>query len=109
LSGLAAAWALVNRGAAVRVVDAGDEPGGLIHTRHTRDGLVETAANAFVRTERLAAMASAIGVELVDVNPVSRKRYIFRGGRARRWPLGAGETIGLVARAGTSMLTGAMK
>jgi oxygen-dependent protoporphyrinogen oxidase len=109
LSGLASAWALVSRGVAVRIVDAGDEPGGLIHTRRTDDGLVETAANAFVKSERLAAIASAIGVELVDASSASRKRYIFRDGRARRWPFGAIETIGLAAKAGTSMVTGAMK
>lgn len=104
LSGLAAAWSLVNRGVAVEVVDAGDEPGGLIHTRHTHDGLVETAANAFVWSDRLAAIASAIGVELLDTSPVSRKRYIFRNGRPRRWPLGPIETLTLAGKAGSSML-----
>lgn len=34
--------------------------------------------------------------------PSSRARYIFRGGRARRWPLGAAETIAAIARVGTS-------
>ncbi len=109
LSGLAAAWSLASRGIVVHVVDAGEEIGGLIHTRRTANGLVETAANAFVWSERLAALASAIGVELIDASATSRKRYIFRDGRARRWPLGPVESLATVARAGTAMITRSAK
>jgi protoporphyrinogen/coproporphyrinogen III oxidase len=109
LSGLAAAWSLSSRGIVVHVVDAGEESGGLIHTRRTANGLVETAANAFVWTERLAALASAIGVELIEASATSRKRYIFRDGRARRWPLGPVESLATLAKAGAAMATRSAK
>jgi oxygen-dependent protoporphyrinogen oxidase len=109
LSGLAAAWSLSSRGIVVHVVDAGEESGGLIHTRRTANGLVETAANAFVWTERLAALASAIGVDLIDTSATSRKRYIFRDGRARRWPLGPVESLATLAKAGAAMATRSAK
>jgi oxygen-dependent protoporphyrinogen oxidase len=105
LSGLAAAWVLADLGAAVRIVEADAQPGGLIHTRRLPEGIVETAANAFVWTERVAAIAGAIGVELVDARRESRRRYIFRDGRARRWPLHAGETTAMAARLGAAWIT----
>jgi oxygen-dependent protoporphyrinogen oxidase len=109
LSGLAAAWYLADLGALVRVVEASAEPGGLIHTRRLPEGLVETAANAFVWTERVASLAAAIGVELVDARPESKRRYIFRGGRARRWPLGVGESVAMAARLGAAWVTRGMR
>ena len=105
LSGLAAAWALADLGGSVHIVEADAEPGGLIHTRRLPEGLVETAANAFVWTERVAAIASAIGVELVGARRESRRRYIFRDGRARRWPLHAGESAAMAARLGAAWIT----
>lgn len=51
LSGLATAWHLADAGFDVTVSDAAPGPGGLLQTRHTAHGLVETAANAFVWTE----------------------------------------------------------
>jgi oxygen-dependent protoporphyrinogen oxidase len=94
LSGLSAAWHLVNRGAAVHVVCADAEPGGLIRTRRMPEGLVETGANSLVITERAKAFCAEIGVTLQDPLRGSRRRYVYREGRPRRFPLTVGEAIG---------------
>jgi oxygen-dependent protoporphyrinogen oxidase len=98
LSGLAAAWWLTERGAGVDVLDAADRPGGLIATHRTPHGLVETAANAFLWTETTAAWFARLGLTPVFPRRAARRRYIWRAGRARRWPLGPVETSDMLAR-----------
>lgn len=94
LSGLSAAWHLAKRGAAVHVVCAGAEPGGLIKTRRVREGLVETGANSLVMTERAREFCADIGVTLCEPLRESRRRYVYRDGRPRRFPLTVAEAIG---------------
>ncbi|TAK18771.1 MAG: FAD-dependent oxidoreductase [Acidobacteria bacterium] len=94
LSGLSAAWHLVRRGAAVHVVCADAEPGGLIRTRRTPLGLVETGANSLVLTERARQFCGEIGVALCEPRRESARRYVYRDGRPRRFPLTVGESIG---------------
>ena len=98
LSGLSAAWYLSQRGAAVHVVCADAEPGGLIHTRRMPYGLVETAANSLVVTERARALCAEIGVELCEPRKDSRRRFVYRDGQPRRWPLTIAESAGGAAR-----------
>ncbi len=100
LSGLATAWYLTDAGRAVHVVESAGDPGGLIHTRHVPEGLVETAARGFTWTPRMEALFRAAGVATSFARDESKRRYIFRGGRARRWPLGPIETAGAAARFG---------
>jgi oxygen-dependent protoporphyrinogen oxidase len=102
LSGLATAWYLTEAGARVEVVDAAARPGGLIQTERAAHGLVESAARAFTESERVVALFKATGVEPVATLPASRKRFIFRDGRPRRWPLSAGETLMTLARAASA-------
>jgi oxygen-dependent protoporphyrinogen oxidase len=98
LSGLATAWYLREAGASVEVVDALARPGGLIQTIVTPHGPVETAANSFVRSQRMDDLFKAIDLTPCLPLPTSRLRYIFRDGRARRWPLTVGETASTAAR-----------
>jgi oxygen-dependent protoporphyrinogen oxidase len=102
LSGLATAWCLSGAGFDVDVVEASAHPGGLIETLTTRYGPVERAANAFVWTETAERWFRAIGVRPEFPLPSSRRRFIFRNGRARRWPLGPIETVGMGARLGAT-------
>ena len=98
LSGLASAWHLADRGCAVTVFEAAAAPGGSIRTHHTPHGLVETGANAFVRDDRVAAWFSRLGLVALSPRRDSRRRYIFRDGKPRRWPLTAVESFGFGAR-----------
>lgn len=98
LSGLSAAWWLAERGFDVEVVDAGRRPGGLIQTRQSAHGLVETAAHAFVWTETTEAWFARLGIQPLWPRPAARRRYIYRDGRPRRWPLTGPETIATAGR-----------
>ena len=108
ISGLAAAWHLAERGFAVTVFDAADRPGGLIATNQTVHGLVETAANAFVWDDVVAEWFRRLDLTPVFPKAASKRRYIFRNGRARRWPLTAGASIGMAARLAAAAITRSM-
>lgn len=105
LSGLATAWYLTDGGARAHVIEAAGCAGGLIHTLRTAEGLVETAAPAFTSSDRVMALFSAAGVEACAPNPALAKRYIFRGGRPRRWPLSPVETSATLLRVGTAWIS----
>ncbi len=68
LSGLATAWHLADRGFAVTVIDAAAGPGGLIQTRQTEHGLVETGRQR-VRLERDGGRRGFERLELAPVFP----------------------------------------
>lgn len=99
LSGLATAWYLADAGAEVRVIEAGPRPGGLIQTHRPPEGLVETAARAFTWSERTGTLFATLGVETRFAQPQSKRRYVYRAGRPRRWPLTPIETAGAAVRA----------
>ncbi len=88
LSGLATAYYLEKAGYTVEVYERNDREGGLIRTRVTAYGLVELAANAFLNSTRVEALFEDLGLELLAANSTARRRYIFRTGKLRRWPLG---------------------
>lgn len=105
LSGLASAWHLSERGFDVTVFDRAPGPGGLIQTKTTRHGLVETAANAFVRDEVVDGWFARLGLQPLTPRRESRRRYIFRDGKPRRWPLRFGESAGLAWHLGMTAVS----
>ena len=105
LSGLAAAWHLCERGASVTVFDRASGPGGLIQTFHTDHGLVEAGANAFVRDDVVDRWFTRLGIQPLTPRRDSRRRYIFRDGKPRRWPLRIGESATLAMRFAAAGLT----
>lgn len=108
LSGLATAWHLADYGFTVTVSDAAAGPGGLIQTRQSPHGLVETAANAFVWTATVAEWFDRLDLTPVSARDESKRRYIYRDGRPRRWPLSIRESAGLGARLGAATMTRAL-
>ena len=105
LSGLAAAWHLTERGFDVTLLEQAPRPGGLIDTLPTPHGPVETAANAFVWDDTVAQWFERLQLTAVRPRAASKRRYIFRDGRARRWPLGAVESAGVAVRLGAAVMT----
>ena len=105
LSGLATAWYLAERGARVRVIEAGPRPGGLIQTIESPNGLIETAARGFLWSPRTGALFDSLDLAPTFARDASKRRYIFRDRRPRRWPLTATETAGAAARFGRALLT----
>jgi oxygen-dependent protoporphyrinogen oxidase len=105
LSGLATAWFLAERGRQVVVDEAGPRAGGLIETRHLPEGLVEASARGFLWTDRVAALFAAAGVRPLFADERSKRRFIFRDGRPRRWPLGPIDTLSLLGHGGAALVT----
>ena len=105
LSGLATAWYLSDAGADVRVIEAADRPGGLIQTQRVPEGLVEAAARAFTWSDRAGALFDAAGVPPCFAREQSKRRYIFRDGQPKRWPLTPVETAGAAARFGRAWVS----
>ena len=102
-AGLTTAYYLLREGLEVRLLEREGRTGGLVGTRRTPEGLVETAANGILNSARLEAMCREIGVPLEPPRRESRARYIWRGG-PRRYPLTLAETlragVGLVGNVG---------
>lgn len=92
-SGLAVAYFLTRKGYSVRIVEESDRCGGLLRTIPTAFGLVETAANALLSNALVEETASEIGIELVPTLPSARKRFIYRRGKPRRWPLSGAASV----------------
>lgn len=105
LSGLVAAWHLAERGLAVTVTEKAPSPGGLIQTRRTPYGLIETAANAFVWDDAVDRWFRQLGLRPEFPRPESRRRFVLRDGRPRRWPLAPLESLGAAARLARSAVT----
>ena len=105
LSGLIAAWHLADRGFDVTVFDGASRPGGLIDTIETPHGLVETAANAFIWDDTVAGWFRTLDITPQFPQPASNRRYIFRNGRPRRWPLSIAESIAFAARLAAVVVT----
>jgi oxygen-dependent protoporphyrinogen oxidase len=105
-SGLVAAFEASEAGLQVEVFESGQEPGGLLRTVGTPWGPVETAANGLLNSPLVGRLARFAGVELMASRRESRRRYIWRGGRARRWPLGILESLNFVGRLLGSWLRG---
>ena len=83
ISGLASAWFLARRGASVRVLEAANEPGGVMHS--VRDGgfLVETGPNStLARGGAFDGIVHGLGLapELLVANPAARRRYVVQHG-----------------------------
>ena len=105
LSGLVAAWHLAERGAGVTVFDRASRPGGLVQTFHTDHGLVETGPNAFVRDDVVDGWFTRLRIDPLTPRRDSRRRYIFRDGKPRRWPLRTVETATLAMRFAAAGIT----
>lgn len=94
-SGLSLAWELQKKGFQVEIYEQSEKVGGLIQTIRTDSHLRETAANGVLYNERFAGLAQELEVPFVPTNPQAKKRYIFRDGKMRRWPLKFFESLKL--------------
>lgn len=92
-SGLSAAYFLQKAGYKVEIFEKSNRAGGLINSALTQNGLAESAANAFLNSALLETVAKDIGVEMLPTLPSSKARYLYRDGKASRWPLRFFETL----------------
>ena len=99
VSGMLAAYALDKRGYEVTLLEERGEAGGLIQTVRTEYGMAERAAHSLLASPPVVEFCRGLGVELAEVRPDSRARFVVRDGRLRKFPLGVGEAAGALGRA----------
>jgi oxygen-dependent protoporphyrinogen oxidase len=61
--------------------------------------MAERAAHSLLASGPVVEFCRELGVELAEVRRDSRARFIVRGGRLRKFPLGIGEAAGALGRA----------
>jgi oxygen-dependent protoporphyrinogen oxidase len=95
-SGLIQAFYLAEAGHPVRLLEKEDRLGGLLGSQQHDDFLFEQAANAMIANRELERVGKIIGVRWVQKKKQAGRRYIYRQGQMRRWPLGIAESLPLV-------------
>ena len=94
VSGLAAAWEAVGRGASVLVLEAAGRVGGEIVTSPLGGAMVDEAADAFLaRVPEGTQLCAELGIEGELVAPATGGAYVWSGGALRRLP--AEQLLGL--------------
>ncbi|HEX8290247.1 MAG TPA: FAD-dependent oxidoreductase, partial [Pyrinomonadaceae bacterium] len=88
IAGMLAAYALDKKGYEVTLLEERGEAGGLIQTVHTEYGMAERAAHSLLASGPVMEFCQDLGVELAEVRPDSRARFVVRDGRLRKFPLG---------------------
>ena len=87
VSGLAAAWEGVRRGASVVVVEAGDRVGGKLGTSALGDRLVDESADAFLaRVPDAIELCRELGLAADLVSPAVGSAFVWSEGALRRLP-----------------------
>jgi oxygen-dependent protoporphyrinogen oxidase len=99
IAGMLAAYTLDKKGHEVTLLEERGEAGGLIQTVHTEYGIAERAAHSLLASGPVMEFCRDLGVELAEVRPDSRARFVVRDGRLRKFPLGVGEAVGALGRA----------
>lgn len=99
IAGLLLAERLDRAGWQVTLLEASGRAGGLIATEQTPFGPAEAAAHSLQATPAVRALCGYLGVELESVRRESRARFVWRGGRLRKFPLSVGEAIRAFFRA----------
>ena len=98
ISGLLIGYALKRKGYQVTIHEKTNRCGGLIETKHTPYGIVETAAHSILVNQTVKSLLDELGVEAIGVNSDAKARYIFRKGKMRRMPLNILEIIQTLIR-----------
>src|SRR5215216_4905060 len=89
ITGLAAAWEAVSRGAEVTVHEASDRFGGKLRTTPFAGHAVDEGADAFLgRVPDGLALCVELGIADTLVSPVTGDAFVWRGGRLRPIPDG---------------------
>jgi protoporphyrinogen/coproporphyrinogen III oxidase len=96
-SGMSLAYFLNQKGCAVTILDKKSQAGGMISTKKTAHGLVESAANGFLNTARVERFLKEINAPYLGSSNESKKRFIFRG-KPRRWPFSMSESLSLLGK-----------
>jgi oxygen-dependent protoporphyrinogen oxidase len=83
LTGLTLAYYLQKAGVAYNLFEAGDRPGGILHSPYDPSGYqLEAGANSLLLSAELEELLAELGLQdaIQEAAPVSQQRYVLRGG-----------------------------
>jgi oxygen-dependent protoporphyrinogen oxidase len=105
ISGLAAAWAGMQQGADVVVIEAADAPGGKLRTSPVAGIEIDEGADAFLaRVPEAVRLCGELGLDDDLVSPATGTAYVWTDGALRRLPpeqlLGVPTDLDAVAASG---------
>ncbi|RDE24079.1 protoporphyrinogen oxidase [Motiliproteus coralliicola] len=94
ISGLTTAWFLKQQGHQVTLLEARDQAGGNLRTLH-RDGfLIERGPNSTLNNRpALDLLFQSLGINPIEANKTSKKRFVLRDGQIHPLPMGPGAFI----------------
>lgn len=94
ISGLTAAYTLHQANRSVLVLEAGEQPGGLIQTIQESGFTVEAGPNTFPNTAaELLTLCQQLGLTPKPTDALANKRFIYLNGRLRPLPRGPLQAI----------------
>ncbi len=94
-TGLSAAWAFLKQGYEVHIYEKESFIGGLLQTKSCEFGLIETAANAILRSSNVDLMAGDFGIEWANIKKTSKIKWVYTD-KPKRWPLSFNQSIKFV-------------
>jgi oxygen-dependent protoporphyrinogen oxidase len=90
-AGLTLAYYLQKRGFELQIYEKLEEPGGLLGSTHSDNGLIEHAANALLSDKNVEDLFVDLGLDFAERGPDIKKRYIYWDG-PQKWPVSWGTT-----------------
>ena len=91
-SGLSSAWAFHRQGFEVEVFEKKDHVGGLLQTSNTEYGLIESAANAILKSKTVDDMAKDFNLKWAERKKTIKYKWVYTD-QPRRWPLSVTQTL----------------
>ena len=88
ITGLTAAYRLVQQGRSIRLFEASSRLGGAVRSERDGDWLIEAGPNSLQQTPALASFLTELGLDSVKLfaRPEAKNRYIVRGGKPQAAP-----------------------
>jgi len=87
IAGLLLGFRLKKAGVPFTLLEKSERAGGLIQTRSTDIGYIESAANGFLWCRELQEVADTLGLPILPPGKATKARYIVRNGHLTRLPL----------------------
>lgn len=98
IAGLLAGYYLKKAGVPFVLYEQSNRVGGMLNTTILPEGIAEHAANGFLPSASLLALAKEVGIALAPPKDTAKARYLVRNGLLTRFPLGVWEAASMFGR-----------
>lgn len=98
ITGLLLAYSESKKGNIVTLYEKNQNFGGVLSTKITEEGLVETAANGILLTKELQELCDTIGIKPIKANPSASRRYFWKNKKLYRIPISFLDFLNLISK-----------